>query len=336
MKKLISIIIPVYNSENYLKKCIDSVLSQTYKDIEVIIVNDGSKDSSDKICKNYADQDSRIKYYSQKNSGVSVTRNNGIKYSSGAYIAFLDSDDYIESNFCEIMLRELEKESSDMCICRNYDVKFLSDNREKVIKKNLKNQGTFSIKSEEYDFYSIYSHWTVWGVLYKKELLKDIFFDSDLYVGEDTLFFSKAVKKATKITFIDDFLLYYLMLENSACHGEFNLKKFTELESWQKIIEYYSDRESQSENIKAAYCLRCIEILKKCFYVDIKNLFGKDIRSCINTTIKGYRAYYKYIKKREIGDKNFYLLFKYTIIYFLPRFSSWVYCVAKKIYRKIR
>ena len=125
MKKLISIIIPVYNSENYLKKCIDSVLSQTYKDIEVIIVNDGSKDNSDKICKNYADQDSRIKYYSQKNSGVSVTRNNGIKYSSGAYIAFLDSDDYIESNFCEIMLRELEKESSDMCICRNYDVKFL-------------------------------------------------------------------------------------------------------------------------------------------------------------------------------------------------------------------
>ena len=97
----VTVIIPVYNSEKHISKCIESVLSQTYKDIEIILVNDGSKDSSGEICENYKSKDNRVQVFHRENSGVSASRNYGISKSSGKYICFIDSDDWIESRFIE-------------------------------------------------------------------------------------------------------------------------------------------------------------------------------------------------------------------------------------------
>ena len=113
----ISVIVPVYNVEKYLNKCVDSIINQTFKDIEIILVDDGSTDSSPKICDDYTKVDSRIKVVHQKNSGLSAARNTGIRQSSGKYLAFIDSDDYISKDFCEILYNSITREKADVsCI----------------------------------------------------------------------------------------------------------------------------------------------------------------------------------------------------------------------------
>ena len=106
---LISIIVPVYNVEPYINKCVDSILSQTYKNLEVILVDDGSPDNCPKICDNYASIDNRIKVIHQKNAGLSVARNNALDICTGEYVAFVDSDDWIENNLIEIAIGKMQE-----------------------------------------------------------------------------------------------------------------------------------------------------------------------------------------------------------------------------------
>ncbi len=113
----VSVIMPVYNSGKYLNKAIESVLSQTYEDFELVIVNDGSTDNSASICRKYAEKDKRIKFIDQKNKGVSAARNTALASVSGHNIAFVDSDDVIDKHFLEIMLREKEKSSAEIVMC---------------------------------------------------------------------------------------------------------------------------------------------------------------------------------------------------------------------------
>ena len=121
MEKLISIIIPIYNVEKYLKKCIESVINQTYKNIEIILINDGSTDGSGKICDEYAIKDKRIKVSHNENGGVAVARNKGIKMSTGDYIVFVDSDDFISNEYCEKMLEAVLRNNADIAICKLHD-----------------------------------------------------------------------------------------------------------------------------------------------------------------------------------------------------------------------
>ena len=113
----ISIIVPVYNAEKWLEDCIKSVLNQTYKNVELVLVNDGSDDSSDKICKKYSLKYSNIKYILQENAGASVARNKGLKNATGSYIQFLDSDDYLNNDCCEKMIDKMKSENCDLVLC---------------------------------------------------------------------------------------------------------------------------------------------------------------------------------------------------------------------------
>ena len=117
----VSLIVPVYNTDKYLKKCLDSLLNQTLKDIEIIIINDGSKDNSDNIINSYHDK--RIKYFKQENKGIGKTRNLGIKKSQGEYLAFVDSDDYLDSHFCEYLYVKCHNNDCDIAICDYYEEK---------------------------------------------------------------------------------------------------------------------------------------------------------------------------------------------------------------------
>lgn len=124
--ELVSVIVPVYNVEKYLKKCVDSILSQSYQNIEVILINDGSLDGSGEICEAYAKKDERIKYITQNNSGLGKTRNRGIEEASGKYLLFVDSDDYIENTMIEKLYHNITESHADvvpvayiMCIDRS-------------------------------------------------------------------------------------------------------------------------------------------------------------------------------------------------------------------------
>lgn len=118
MEELISIVLPVYNVENYLDKCITSIISQTYKNFELIIVNDGSTDSSLEICQNYEEADARIQLFSKKNEGVSSARNYGLERIKGEFVTFIDSDDFITENYVKNLVIALKQCNADMSISR--------------------------------------------------------------------------------------------------------------------------------------------------------------------------------------------------------------------------
>lgn len=170
---LISIIVPVYNSERYLKDCLESIINQSYKNLEIILINDDSKDKSGEICDKIADRDSRIRVFHKNNEGVSVARNYGLGKSNGEYIYFSDSDDILEKDLIYKLVEALEKTSSDIAMCSYYT--FQETNKKHFSSEKLFN-GNYSRKEFakimlENECYSGY----LWNKLFKKTLLNGVF-----------------------------------------------------------------------------------------------------------------------------------------------------------------
>ena len=196
MKDLISIIVPIYNVEKYLNKCIESIVNQTYENIEIILIDDGSNDNSGIICDEYAKKDNRIIVVHKGNGGVSSARNKGLKIAKGEWISFVDADDWIEQTFCQTLLNKVTQEQADIALC-GYNR--ITDNR--IEKINANNQEVF-LNSNEYLVKSLNPQ-TGFGFchmkLIKKEVLKSISFNERIEVGEDALFniqLSTYIKKA--------------------------------------------------------------------------------------------------------------------------------------------
>ena len=217
IKPLISVIVPVYNGEKFICQCIDSITNQTLKDIEILIINDGSKDNTLKVIESIAKNDSRIKILNQKNSGVSAARNNGISNSLGEYIAFVDSDDYIDKTMCEKMYKKAEEFNSDIVICNVNDV--INDN--KKVSLNL-NEGIIDIRrltGSEFLSNEYFKLGTaVWHKIFKSNLIKENkikFINYSEVASEDTLFNYEAMLKAKRIYCIDEPLYDYKINENS-------------------------------------------------------------------------------------------------------------------------
>ena len=223
----VSIIVPIYNKEKYLEKCLDSILGQTYRDLEIILVDDGSTDNSLAICQRYAEKDLRIKIYHKPNGGVSSARN-----LTGAEIAY----------------------------CYGLDL--------------LGTTGRTQTKSDEtgkvsvmpvrrYNWNSRKAHTVCWGALYRRAVTQDVVFDTDLKIGEDTLFLAKCIRKAEKIACIDEALYYYYVNDDSVTSGHYSAGKLTELKAWRRICEVFADEPFVYRSARAGYALRCREIVVK-------------------------------------------------------------------------
>lgn len=199
-----SIIVPVYKVEEYLVKCIDSILNQTYKDFELILVDDGSPDNCPAICDEYAKKDNRITVIHKQNGGVSSARNEGIKIAKGEFIWFVDSDDYIETNALEILSDHIERSPSDLYV-------FEQGISKKINIDNLNNLF--------YDHYFKYHFgFAPWNKIYKNSILQSssLFFDTEETVGEDLLFNVNYYTKINSLEFLDENLYHYVIRENSA------------------------------------------------------------------------------------------------------------------------
>lgn len=178
---LISVIIPVYGVEKYIAQCLESVINQTYKNLEIIVVNDGTKDRSADIAKEYAAKDSRIKVYDFKNGGLSVARNRGLEIATGEYISYLDSDDWLDTKMYETLLEAAMKNDADMVKCGIIETNGVTE--DKITFSDIKIINNEQNKAFENYFNGIL--WTVvWNGLYKKELAKKIKFPDNV-VYED-------------------------------------------------------------------------------------------------------------------------------------------------------
>ncbi len=206
----ISVIMPVYNAEKFLKDSIESVLNQTFKDFEFIIVNDGSTDNSLNIIESYIDKDSRIKIINQENSGVSVARNVGIKNASGEYIAFIDSDDIWVNNKLELQMEEFIKDP-ELKIC-GARAKVINDENQEIGKFNYPPLSYFKIRLDSY----YKNPFITSSLIIKKEILKDNkLFRQKMKLCEDYEFITKYIHKNKSIN-IDKYLVYYRIHINSS------------------------------------------------------------------------------------------------------------------------
>ncbi len=233
----ISIIIPVYNVENYLKRCVDSILQQTYKNIELILVNDGSIDNSGEICDTYAKNDNRVIVFHQKNKGQSAARNVGLKHANGDFITFVDSDDWIELNMYEEMLNYTKTYNLDIIEC---DIQSTMDpvktDKKRFVIEN-KEESTLRILENQY--------FSVCRRIYKSEIIKNLKFEEN-YIYEDMLFTSYLFRKFNKIGYINKpFYNYFIENDSSTMHGTFNAKN---VKSIDVIFSFEQNINTNSKN----------------------------------------------------------------------------------------
>lgn len=211
--KTISVVIPVYNVEKYLSECLDSVVNQTYKNLQIIIVDDGSTDSSGKICDEYAEKDDRITVVHQSNAGAGAAKNTGLELIDGDYFSIIDSDDYIELDMYEKMVNSLEKYNSDIaqCLFRNVFVNDSFDRKYKIKGNYPKVLTSKKFLSELlYDWkYAIFAN-----KVFKTSLLKNIRFPVGRKI-DDEFFTYKLVCNAKKVVNIDNILYNYRMRKTS-------------------------------------------------------------------------------------------------------------------------
>lgn len=203
--KTISIIVPVYKVEDYLERCIDSILDQTYKDLEVILVDDGSPDSCGSICDSYREKDKRVRVIHQKNGGLSAARNSGIEIATGAYLLFIDSDDWIKQDLCASVWKAAVSRDADIVVFGysiiNEELQILSD---KVVSGRHMITGKQALK----DLLSNKIENYAWNKLYKKELFLDVRYPKG-FVWEDVGTTYKLFLKAEKVFLLDRSYYYY-------------------------------------------------------------------------------------------------------------------------------
>lgn len=222
MSELISVIVPVYNVEEYLSECVDSVLKQTYTNLEVLLIDDGSLDSSGKLCDEYATKDDRIKVYHKQNGGVSSARNLGLDVANGEYVTFVDSDDYIDENYVLKLYQALQGDNADMAFCgfANYlDGKLEKFDEYFPIDLSVDVNDKRFLKT----MHNFLSGWRLpfgvcWRILYKKELVCNFRFNTEMKWGEDTLFCLQNIMGSKKINAVTEVLYFYRYNPKSAVH----------------------------------------------------------------------------------------------------------------------
>lgn len=201
MKK-ISIIVPVYNVEKYVEKCIQSLINQSYKNIEIILVDDGSNDRSNKILDEYAKVDSRILTIHQKNKGVSATRNAGLKVATGEYVGFVDPDDYVDYQMYETMLKKIELNMSDLAVCGFSKVTELSD-KEEIFEIKDELLSPKKCVEDLFDFRGGYAiKPSVWNKLFRRDKIGDLKFDENIGISEDLKFVVQYILKCNSIVYV--------------------------------------------------------------------------------------------------------------------------------------
>ena len=231
----VSIIVPVYNVEKYLERCLDSLINQTFKDIEIICIDDGSIDNSGKILDEYAAKDSRIKVIHQNNAGLSVTRNNGMKIASGNYINFVDSDDWIDKDFIEKLYDAIIRNNADIAAA---SIIRKRQNSEKY-RVHYTAENCFETLAEKIAACSLPKCCYVWNKLYKNEIIADWQFKAGVYF-EDVLWMPEVLKKSKKLVSVPGVNYYYWANPGSTVKQKQSAKKISDrIDSKRHIIKFF-------------------------------------------------------------------------------------------------
>lgn len=309
---LISIIIPIYNVEKYIKECIDSVVKQSYKNIEIILIDDGSKDNSGKICDYYSNKYKQIRVIHKHNEGVSIARNIGIELSAGKYITFIDADDFVEPNYIEILYKQCIGKNADLSICGANDI----DNDKKIIKTSIKYAKTLNSKEAMKELLNEkYYTGVVWGKMYKRDLFKNIKFNKEIKIAEDLDVLYKIIDKCNLINIDTSKKLYYYRIrKNSATTVNYNDDWKNEIKICKNIMHFIKNKYPDILNFAIK---RYVRINISCINNIMKNKLNKKEELIkLQKDIKRYKKNYLTNKNVSIKNKIKYLVAiqKYPIL----------------------
>ncbi len=321
-KDIISVIIPVYNTEKYLSKCLETVTNQTMTNLDILLIDDGSTDNSGKICDEWANKDTRIRVFHKKNEGIAAVRNLGLKEANGKYIAWVDSDDYVELNFLEILYNQLIDNHADMSMCNFYGVlgeELTFDGASRIFNA-IYSPEQFMEKVYTSGFFSV-----LWNKLVKREAYKNVSFP----VGrrfEDSATMRCLSNNCDKIVVCDMPLYYYRRHESSI-----TLKKRTPKEAAKFLMEncqwIEEDIQAYCENGNTKLRLKAEKYLCNAIIMQYNELDKTDKK----IFKKIYKRYAKNVLK---GDERFRVKAKYITAYMNVDFYNWLRKMGKSIIRK--
>lgn len=319
---IVSIIIPIYNVEQYLEKCLRTIINQTYKKLEIILVNDGSVDNSGVICDSYSEHDDRIKVIHKKNEGVSIARNSGIKVATGKYLVFVDPDDYVATNHIETLYNVIEKNNDvDLVISNAIDI----DEEGKVINDTKKYdfimdkyQCWRELLSDD-NFYHV-----CWGNIYKRKLLDNCLFNEKYRIAEDLDFLYNYISNINKAYFLSKKTYYWVKRKDSVTNCKYSEKWNDELE----IISLIIDKTLEYKNDLHKYAK------KKYIMAHMKQLYRFDID---RKHVKLFKNNIKLYKNEIFADNKINIKDKFKINLFLKSYTLFRFTLnSKKILKKIK
>ncbi len=274
---LISVIVPVYKTEQYLDRCVQSILTQTYKNLEIILVDDASPDRCPELCDIWAEKDSRIKVMHIENKGVANARNQALKLAGGDYIGFVDSDDYIEPDMYEILLSEFEKNDCDIAMCSYQinDAQKGEDKSERILAADaMKNIA-----------YGEYEYGVLWNKLYKKAAADGIEMPNLSY-SEDLVYNYYVFKNAKTVSRNSLKLYHYYQNDSSVVHSTFNEKNYDAVKARKMIMDDISSDVLKPYILKG-YLLSCYVFLNQI----IMNNKCLDFYDCVRGDILAYKKH---------------------------------------------
>ena len=315
MKPLISVIIPVYNVEKYIKRCLDSVINQTYENLEIILVDDGTPDNSGVICDEYAKKDERIKVIHKENGGLSSARNAGLDIAKGEYISFIDSDDYISDNFIERLYENLSENGAEIAQCGFKRTAKDSEEKDSV-SESVKIYSGVEMLGHIHDEKGAETV-VVWNKLYKAELFCDVRFPVGK-IHEDEATTYKIFYKVKKVAMFDDKNYFYFFNENSITNKAFSLKKLDYIDALEERMAFCKEH-----NLNCLYkkdALSCVrEILKFRSCAQEKNIKKMLSAMCIKKM--------RIVLKQDFGLKT---KIRYILYFIFPKSQEIMYNYYKK------
>lgn len=286
MRKKISIIVPVYNVEKYIEECVRSILGQTYHNLEVILVDNNSTDSSLRICEEIQKTDERVKVFQQSVPGAAATRNYGIDKATGDYITFVDSDDYLTENAYETVVERLSDTTVDMVV---FSYKYVDANGdslgwyEPIMSDSSLWTGVSGREACKFFLTSRNVEGFAWNKVFKRELLEQsgVRFDEAKTAFEDMVFVYESLTNSKKVVFINEKLYYYRQVESSLVHQEFDSARYHEFDDamqkiillskelglemeaissykYRKVLLYYPNRKSDAFSISYMLAASCL------------------------------------------------------------------------------
>lgn len=288
MEELISVIVPIYKVETYLERCIESIVNQTYKNLEIILVDDGSPDSCPEICDSWKEKDDRIKVIHKENGGLSDARNAGMQIMTGTYVSYIDSDDWIANDMYEKMLYAIKKNDADICEC-------CFEKTTGIVKSNKKQQtDKVTILNKEEALKAVVEEKinpVVWNKIYKRKIADQLYFEKGKY-NEDEFWTYHAVERAEKIVQIEDICYYYFFREDSIINETYNIRRLDALEARYQRMKYL-------KKYPEIYGIAKRQLVFNCMYH-----YQKGLRFLSGSDLKTLKSKVKAIYKDIPIDKN--------------------------------